>query len=305
MRIARWTAKYPASPGSAFDKISKCWDKAAGPKRAAAKGGRGCTEDDMKQATAMVKAVDRQVKFANNARDKACEGIEFDKAAMPMKSAAPIVTEPPKPVDEYDTTGLTGADLCLVSKKFRRTAEVAKMGDEDKRNTMIAGMAKLGVAASNKHGHKNKGSAVGKLQGKNTGELIKQCSLPMPGKYYLIGGNQNKYCCDEGGKGVICNRGETGDWEVFTLYHKDNFKYTLKGGKDGKFCADDNDKLLCNRGAAPDGGWEDFSFEPAGDGAWAIKGRRNKYCKDNGNDGMPACTNSAVHAWEKFKLTPV
>jgi hypothetical protein len=172
---------------------------------------------------------------------------------------------------------------------------------------MIAGLAKLGVAASGKKGKKvfGKKKAVGKLQGKNTDELIKQCSLPVPGKYYLIGGNQNKYCCDEGGKGVICNRGETGDWEVFTLYHKDNFKYTLRGGKDGKFCADDNDKLLCNRGAAPDGGWEDFSFEPAGDGAWAIKGRRNKYCKDNGNDGMPACTNSAVHAWEKFKLTPV
>ena len=42
----------------------------------------------MKQATAMVKAVDHQVKFANDARDKACEGIEFQGQGEEMETDA-------------------------------------------------------------------------------------------------------------------------------------------------------------------------------------------------------------------------
>jgi len=121
----------------------------------------------------------------------------------------------------------------------------------------------------------------------------------VPGVVAMRGGKNNKYCADEGDKGIICNRNWNRGWEKFTVEDAGDGKIALKGGKDGKYCADDSDKVICNRNW--NRGWEKFTVEDAGDGKIALKGgRAGKYCADEGNKVI--CNRDRIGTLEKFTV---
>jgi hypothetical protein len=76
------------------------------------------------------------------------------------------------------------------------------------------------------------------------------------------------------------------------------------GGRGFNFCADEGGKVICNRDAAPAGGWEEFTIEPQGDDKYAlIGGQGGKYCSDL--DDKMICNSEAAGTNEIFTITPI
>ena len=79
------------------------------------------------------------------------------------------------------------------------------------------------------------------------------------GDYYALANKDNKWCADEGEKGVVCNRAAIGQWEKFKVEMLDDGKMALKGGQNGKYdkyCTDEGRRVVCNRGQLQ--AWEKF-----------------------------------------------
>jgi hypothetical protein len=117
----------------------------------------------------------------------------------------------------------------------------------------------------------------------------------------LQGGHRNKFCADEGNRGVKCNRNRIGSWEKFNVVDAGSGKVSLKGGqrKGTKHCADEGNRIKCNRNRI--GSWEKFTAVDAGSGKVALKGRHaRRYCADEVN--RVKCNRNAIGRWERFTV---
>jgi hypothetical protein len=123
------------------------------------------------------------------------------------------------------------------------------------------------------------------------------------GKFALIGGQNSKYCADEGAGGIKCNRDAIGQWEKFTVSNSLDGTIALKGGKDGKYCADENELIKCDRNTIGD--WERFIVKDArpmkpGTVVALEGGNDSLYCADEGD--KIKCDRNSIGQWEKFTV---
>jgi hypothetical protein len=86
------------------------------------------------------------------------------------------------------------------------------------------------------------------------------------GRFSLKSTRTNKFCSDDSGGQINCNRDTVKGWEQFTIVQKEPGKIFLKGyrldSKQGRWCADDvHGGLNCNR--TKTGGWETFGVRNA------------------------------------------
>jgi hypothetical protein len=155
----------------------------------------------------------------------------------------------------------------------------------------------------------------------------------------LKGGHVGRWCADQGGAYITCNRNWQGQWETFTIGGGGG-TLSLKGGALNRWCVDEPSGIRCNRAAI--GAWEKFTVtqnhhswttptpsyhdhydwedEHWGDhyaheknnarltqvtntdsGWLALKGGRGKWCADEGNR-IICNRNTPTGDWEKFKV---
>jgi len=140
-------------------------------------------------------------------------------------------------------------------------------------------------------------------EGFTKGEDVKMKSYFDEGVDYTIKGsreNPTRYCSNDPGTGMICDRTVLGDWEKFQFKHIDGNVYGIKSNRTGKYCKDNRTgSMTCDHNLNEH---EKLIIEKHGD-KYSIKGPwGNKYCSDQ---PVGFICDSDNKEWEKFIIKKI